>query len=359
MRVGVIGAGPSGLAVARLLSDRGYDVYVYEAHRGFAVKPCGWGFPTLDEEEASYGVFSEALKASIWAFKGYSVYLNDDMLYHSSRKILGFVIDKRLFLENLSQGLEIEMGSPARYLGRGVVKSKNGERVFDTVIIAGGFPAQHRRFERILAVQAIIRSPRIEDPEIPELRFYSDLVGYAWIFPEGERIARVGIGGYASREGLEKLLSMVIKRRRDLAGGEVIKKEGAEVTVSGVDWDLARSRDPYYVGEALGYVMPVTGEGIRPAIWSSIALFKSIENGTSYEEELRRLKLTRFIGINRRVLNLMLRARPGDRDLFIKSVPEDLMLNLSLGRAGTLDLLRLAKIPELVAMLARYSIKIM
>ncbi len=358
MRIGVIGAGPSGLSIARMLSDKGYDVYVYEAHRDFATKPCGWGYPAPDGDEARYSVFSEALKSTIWAFKGYNVYLNDDLLYHSDKQILGYIIDKKRFLESLSQGVKIETGSPARYLGRGVIRSRSGERRFDIVIIAGGFPAQPRRLDRILAIQTIIRSPKIEDAEIPELRFYSDLVGYAWIFPEGERIARVGVGGYADREELEKILSNVIKSRQDLARGEVLKREGAEVTVSGIDWDLARSRDPYYVGEALGYVMPITGEGIRPAMWSSIALFNSIENGTGYEEELKRLRLTRFIGVHRKILDLMLMMRPDERDLFLKNVPEDLMLNLSLGRASTIDLLRLAKNPELVIILAKYSIKL-
>ncbi len=358
MKVGVIGGGPSGLAIARMLSDRGYEVYVYEAHRSFAVKPCGWGYPTLDSDEKKYEVFSEAVKASLWVFKGYNVYLNDDLLFHSDKQILGYIIDKRQFLESLSQGVEVERGSPARYLGGGLIRGRSGVKRFDIVIIAGGFPAQPRRLDRILAVQAIIRSPRIEDAEIPELRFYSDLVGYAWVFPEGEKTARVGVGGYASRETLEKILGMVIKKRQDLAKGEVVKIEGAEVTVSGVDWDLARSRDPFYVGEALGYTMPVTGEGIRPAIWSSIALFNAIEKGSSYEEELRKLRLTRFIGIHRKILDIMLKMKPSERDLFIKNVPEDLMLNLSLGRAGTLDLLRLAKIPELAMILAKYSIKI-
>jgi len=359
LRIGIIGAGPSGLALARLLSDRGYDVYVYEAHERLAVKPCGWGYPALGEEEAGLTVFIEGLKASIWEYKGYRVYLDDREIFHSRDRVLGYIVDKREFLERLSQGLEVEKRSPARYLGKGVVRGRLGERRYDAVVVAGGFPSQPKRLERILAIQAIIRSPHIEEPEVPELRFYSELVGYAWIFPEGEKTARVGVGGYASRAFLDAMLRSLLKKRPDLSGGDIVKVEGAEVTVSGVDWDLASSKDPYYVGEALGYVMPATGEGIRPSIWSSIALARSIERGTDYPSELRRLRITRAMRIHRRVLELMLKMSPRDRAEFLRNIPEDLMLKISLGRADTRDLLGLAGAPRIIGLLARYSVNIM
>jgi len=359
LRVGVIGAGPSGLALARLLADRGYSVHVYEAHERLAVKPCGWGYPELDGDERSYSVFIEGVRASIWGYRGYRVYLDDGEVYNRTGKLLGYIVDKREFLERLSQGLEVERGSSARYLGKGVIRGRRGEVRYDAVVVAGGFPAQPKKLERILAIQAIVRSPSIEEPEIPELRFYSELVGYAWVFPESEKVARVGVGGYAERPELERLLQGILKKRSDLSAGEILKIEGAEVTVSGVDWDLASSKDPYYVGEALGFVMPATGEGIRPAIWSSIALSTSIDRGKDYAGELRKLRITKAMRIHKRVLDLMMRMNPKERAWFLKSIPEDLMLNISLGRVDAMDLLGLAGSPKILALLARYSINIL
>lgn len=358
MRVGIIGAGPSGLALARLLADRGYDVYVYEAHKSYAVKPCGWGFPVLDGDEASYSVFREALESAIWEYSGYDVYLDDALVYHSRSNIVGYIIDKREFLSRLSHNVKVLLGYPARYVGDGVISSKGAKERFDMVVIAGGYISQPRRLDRIIALQAIVRAPSIEEPEIPELRFYSELVGYSWIFPKDEKTAGVGVGGYASRQELEGILRRVIRSRRDLSRGSIERFEGAEVTVSGIDWDIAGSRDPYYVGEALGYVMPATGEGIRPGIWSSIALYRSIENKTQYQEELRRLRLTRSMGIQKKVLDLMLKMKPGERGEFLRSIPEDLMLKISLGRVENQDLLRIARIPGIIKILARYSLKI-
>lgn len=356
MRIGIIGAGPSGLALARLLFDKGYDVHVYEAHKRFATKPCGWGFPTLDPDEAVYSVFSEAIKSAIWKYKGYDVYLDDEILFHSRDRLLGYIIDKEEFLDRLSQGINVDMGSPARYEGKGVIRGRVGERRYDLVVIAGGFPSQPKNLEKILAIQVIVKAPSIEEPEIPELRFYSDLVGYAWIFPEGEKSARIGVGGFASREELEKILKHVLRKRADIYRGDVVKREGAQVTVSGVDWDAVESRDPYYVGEAAGFVLPATGEGIRPSIWSSIALFKSIEKGTPYVDELKELRITRVIRIHRRILDLMLRMTPRDRSEFLRSISEELMLKIALGRLHTRDLLGLAKTPRIIGILARYSL---
>jgi len=356
LRIGIIGAGPSGLALARLLSDKGYDVHVYEAHKRFATKPCGWGFPILDGEETGYSVFSEAIKSSIWRYEGYNVYLDDEMLFHSRNRLLGYIIDKEEFLDRLAQGISIYMDSPAKYNGRGVIRSRGGERRYDAVIIAGGFSSQPKSLEKILAIQVIVRVPSIEEPEIPELRFYSDLVGYAWIFPEGEKSARIGVGGFASRENLEKILEHILKKRADIHGGEVVKKEGAQVTVSGIDWEAIKSRDPYYVGEAAGFILPATGEGIRPSMWSSIALFKSIEKGTPYVDELRELRITRVIRIQRRILDLMLRMSPRDRSEFLREIPEELMLKIALGRLQTRDLLSLAKVSRVINILARYSL---
>jgi flavin-dependent dehydrogenase len=359
LKVGIIGAGPSGLALARILSERGYNVYVYEAHNRFAVKPCGWGFPVLDPEEAEHGVFLEAVRASIWSYSGYNVYLDDEILFHSRNRILGYIVDKEEYLNRLSQGIDVELGSPARYMGKGVIRGRNGERRYDIVVIAGGFVSQPKELERILAIQAIVRAPTIEEPEIPELRFYSDLVGYAWIFPEGDKIARIGVGGFANRGTLEKILKNVIKKRPDISKGEVVKREGAEVTVSGVDLDLAETRDPYYVGEAIGSVLPATGEGIRPSIWSSIALFRSIDRGTSYIDELQKLRIARAMKMQRRILDLMLKLSPRDRGEFLRSIPEDLMLRIALGKYEPWDLFIIARIPKIVGILARYSINIL
>lgn len=353
MRVGIIGAGPSGLSLARILSNMGYAVKVYEVQRDFAVKPCGWAYPELDEEERGHEVLAEGLRSAMWRYEGYKGYLDDRLVYYSRERVLGYIVDKRDFLARLAEGLDVEMGSSARYAGRGVVRSSRGEEKHDLVVIAGGFPSQPRPLERILAIQVQVRAPRVEEPELPELRFYSDLVGYAWVFPEDEKRARVGVGGYAGREVLEKILRGVLRSREDLARGEVLRSEGALVTVSGVDWGLAESRDPYYVGESVGYVMPATGEGIRAGVWSSIALARSMEKGTSYADELRKLKLTRFIRIHRRLVELMLRVSPRERGEFLTGVPEDLLVKLSLGRASAQDLLRAISSPQAAKILAK------
>ncbi len=349
MKIAVIGAGPAGATVARILHDKGYSVTLYEAQKSFAVKPCGWAFPVLDRDEKKEPIFDLVKEAVLWEYTGYKMYLDNQLVYHSSNRLLGYILDKPKFIEALVGDTPTRMGVKATYRGNGIVTtgSGNSER-FDKVIVAGGFPMQPRNLEKILALQYWVKTSRVEEPDFPELYFYSDMIGYAWIFPEGEKTLRVGIGGYASRDKLLALLHELMKSKKYIANGEKTKFEGAYVTVSGIDWDLASSTDPYYVGESMGAVMPATGEGIRLGMWTAIALARSIVNGTSYIDELKKIRVIRFMRPHRLMVEKLLKMSPETRKQFLMKTPEESLLRISLGRATVSDFLKIASRPEIL-----------
>lgn len=346
MKVSVVGAGPSGLAIARLLSDKGFNVRVFEAQSDYAVKPCGWGLPYTEDLNKTI-FYKDIYDSIIWEFKGYRVYIDGEKLFESSsRRVLGYIVDKRDLLRRMAEGVEVHLKTPVRFIeDRRIIIRGSEEIRSDLVINAGGFYTQKKNLDRILAIQYYLEGS-IEDPEIPELYFNSELVGYAWIFPEGARRARIGVGGYASRDFLEKILSKVIMSREDLKKAEIVKREGALVTVSGIDWSLAEDKNIYYVGESIGAVMPATGEGIRPSIFTSIALYNSIIKGTSYREELSRIKLFKAMEIQRKILDLEVMVSPQARKRFLMKTPEDILIKISLGDLSERDLMKIAMRPE-------------
>lgn len=89
--------------------------------------------------------------------------------------------------------------------------------------------------------------------------------GMAWVFPAGER-ARIGLGSYRGRSALGEELSRLLTHLgvEDPPGGE-----GGEVYGGYFPHALrpAIVGDLFLVGDAAGQCLPLTGEGIRPALF--------------------------------------------------------------------------------------------
>jgi len=344
MKIGIIGAGPAGLSLARLLNESGFQVTVYEVQSELAVKPCGWGFPHISGEDSSLlKPFIKDLEDSIvWEYSGYRVYLDGSLLFENKkRKVLGYIIDKKLFLKKLSEGIDLRLRSRARYVSENMIEANGLRTKYDVVVNAGGFYNQKKDLEKIPAIQYHLEGS-FEEPEIPELYFDSNLVGYTWFFPENKRRARIGIGGYASVGILEEMLRKLIISKNQFRNSLIIRREGAYVTVNGIDHDLVKDKDPYHIGEALGAVMPATGEGIRPSIYTSIALYKSLKSGTDYLSELKKLDIFNAIDLQKKILDIEIKIDPNLRRQFLMKTPEDLLIKISLGMITKKDLLSLA-----------------
>ncbi|MEM4790741.1 MAG: NAD(P)-binding protein [Thermofilum sp.] len=98
-RVAIVGAGPSGAFLARLLSDAGYKVTVFEALPKLAVKPCGWGVPfTIDR------VVKIPEDYIISEVHGYRVYIDEEKLLESKGVKYGYIVDKERLLEHFLEG---------------------------------------------------------------------------------------------------------------------------------------------------------------------------------------------------------------------------------------------------------------
>lgn len=110
---------------------------------------------------------------------------------------------------------------------------------------------------------------------------FQGLSGYLWYFPLGNNEAHVGAGDYHKRH-LEELKIFMNKYK-----GEILRVIGRPIRILPPSKCL-----PLYignvvgVGEAIGTVYPLLGEGIIPSLQCSDILIKNLHNLKNYEREV-------------------------------------------------------------------------
>lgn len=330
MEVAIVGAGPAGLSLAWFLKGTKYTATVYEALDDVGKKPCAWGL--MSGVESLLPITKDSIISEI---KGFRIYLNDKLIHDvRGKQTLGYIINKPLFLKHLAERLNVEFNSKVirkREGGKEEYYLVNGEKInADKVVISNGhyeLPKEHT----VPAIQ-YITDYKI-DPEVVEFYFYSDLLGYAWIFPD-DKGSKIGIGGYADISFLKERLSKLVK-------GKVFTFHGARVSDYGID--ELRLKEKTYVGEALGTVYPLTGEGIRPSILSSKIYADSLLEDKDFVKEFKASKLYFTIqaqakiidSVKKKIMSIGLLSK-----LITKSDP-DLVYRIAIGDFGMSDLIKL------------------
>lgn len=347
----VVGAGPAGAAFAYYASLRGYRVAVYEQAPRPGMKPCGWAVPSSISKHLN--VPGEAIVAGI---DGYRVYLDNKLLYDVRVKGWGWIIDKPRFLEELLEGVEthyrrplrVPCNGPPRLPQGGVIEAREG------VVLAPGSAWPCSPGEKISAVQRLYRAPSgLVEEGVVEIWFDSSMVGYYWVFPHSGRLVDIGVGGYLSFAELEERLKAFASRRLEGRGEGVSSFKGARIVVAGVDKGLfARRREPV-IGEAAGFVYPLTGEGIRPSVVSAYALIEELDRGVSRLEAAS--ETITWISRQKRLLDAIKRASPKARGDVLRALPAEAMVAVGLGSIDARSLLKiLARAPLAAAKLLRY-----
>ncbi len=337
MRVDVIGGGPAGASLAWFLRGRGLDIRVYDMSRVLGLKPCGGAVPVAVEEYLR--VPGDSIVSRL---RGHRVYLDNKLLFENYGGLWGYIIDKKLFLEKLVE-------DSGAHVARGVVASSDpvgyvqGDSPEYLRVVATGSYWSGLSGSRINAVQFIIEGHVGEEYEgIAELHFDSRFVGYYWVFPDNPGRLRVGVGGFKSFAELISMLRSFTSKW--FAGFRIIDKMGSRIYIGGLREDLLDKNLPI-VGEALGAVYPLSGEGIRPAIITSWALAEAIKTGKPYREVLRRTLLPWRISIHEKILNVLVRRGAELRASLLKTLSPEDSIRLGLGYFDK---------KSLVSILARY-----
>ncbi len=333
-KVIILGAGPSGAYLSRLLVDAGFNVEVFDVLEKLGLKPCGWGLPYTIEH-----VINLPEDVILSKIKEYRVVVDEsNEIYFKTRKTMGYIIDKPRFLSYLLEGVETNFGKvPSKEYMKGKM-----------VVDARGHVFYSGR--KINALQVVVRGNWNEDAV--EAYYFSELIGYGWLFPLSSREAKVGVGGEADWHILERYLLRILKM---LKVKEIVRREGSPIANGG----LIYPSHGYKIGEALGAVMPLTGEGIRPSLLTAKALYDTVVNGRRFIDTLEATGLPFQIKVHMAVLSLLRKSAPEHRRKLWEITPPEFLVKIVSGEISVRDLASLAfKHPRFMRELLKIGIMV-
>ena len=266
MRIAIAGAGISGAYLYRLLKGYGHDVTIFDIEHktNCRISPCAWGTSKGFEDlvgRAGLNPYDYILRSidHIWFDE---IKIKADML----------TIDKPKLIEDL--------------LGDAKIHDANSLWVsqYDRVIDATGVARAY-----LPPIPNDLISPcyqfRMVSDEPPEMRIKISRVGYAWSFPLSDHEFHVGAGS---------LVMDPVKILKDLTWmppysfGKRVKC----VCSSNVRLTAPRGSRPFVhgnvwgIGEAIGCVAPLAGDGILHGMRSALLLLENIDSPADYERAI-------------------------------------------------------------------------
>lgn len=322
----VVGAGPGGATAAMGLAQKGYDVLLLDRQKFPRDKVCGDAVPAgaLDllyslgmADKIREAGFYYVDKIRLVSPKGFVMDADLEEENHQSRS----AVVPRLQFDALLQEHAVDSGAtfmeahvkePILEDGRvvGVRARVNGhveEFRSQVVVAADGVtsaiarairPDEHVDGHRAVALRAYVED--IEElPHQVEFYLYEDILpGYAWIFPIGESRANIGLGmrldkfrehNYNLKKMLQDFMEMPEIKKRLRNGGEIHDVATWQLNF-GSQKNVQRAYDgAVLVGDAAGFINPLTGGGISNALTSARFAVETVHQAFLQEDFSRRV----------------------------------------------------------------------
>jgi flavin-dependent dehydrogenase len=287
--IAVIGGGPSGALCAERLRSAGFDVWLFDDHLSWE-KPCGGGlthralsaYPFLLDDTYPKRLIHHA---ELISPKGDRARLN---LHHPiavySRAVLNGLLLERAeragcrIIRSRVSSVELHQHSAS-------FSAQNTIHHADFLILAAGarnsfFPNTRPFAPSDLELTLGYFVPAHADGI--QVKFVRGLQGYIWSFPRCDHLS-VGICGSLARHTSRELHGYL----NDFMRAEHISAVGAEfyshVLPSPRAQTLAKRRvagsNWAFIGDAAGWVDPITGEGLYYALRSGELLAESLISG--------------------------------------------------------------------------------
>jgi len=284
MKIAIIGAGMVGAYLHRLLAAQGFLVDVFDRRPGTrcGLTPCAWG--------TTRG-FAELVKASGLDPSKYILKHPDHVIIDGLEISADLItIDKRMLIKDLLQDVEIDYSPPdaTRY-----------DRVIDATGVSRALlPSLPDDF--ILPCTQF----RVRTDGPLENRIKLGGIGYAWCFPLSDREYHVGCGslisdprkvlkelGWVGNDGSRNNIVCACTGTIRLAGPQ----SSQPFVIDGVQPEI------WGVGEAIGCVAPLAGDGIIPGMRSAQILVERWDDPSGYTKAI--LREFRWMQGERRVID--------------------------------------------------------
>ena len=274
MDIAVIGAGPAGLIASKLLDRAGYKINIIEEHKtiGKPVSCSGLIGKDFFDHFKQFD-FEESIKNRI---DGAKIFLGTNS-FELKRKGVSFVVDRAMFDQSLSNGLEISLEERFQSFERknGTISVKTNKRKFNTDLLIGSDgPSSRVRSQEFdynmkhykgyqVRIKADLDSNRLVEVHIQRPFF-------TWIVPEGDGIFRIGTISDSPKESLYRFLE-----ERGIKNTPIEAQSGVIPIGKGINY---RDR-VFLLGDAACQVKPLSGGGVYYGALAAEALANSIISG--------------------------------------------------------------------------------
>lgn len=320
----VVGAGPAGSATATELAQMGYDVLLLDRAPFPRDKTCGdavsedviqfmqrLGMGDKIRQAEARGEFYPLDGIRIVSPKGYVLHRQ---FQYDSRDAVSYVAP-RVYFDALIQKHAVESGAefavaevkePVIEDGRvrGVVARVGSDlRTFRSRVVVGADgvtsvimrhlrpePEQHHDSHRAVALRAYIEDLEIIPHEVEFYLYKPILPGYAWVFPTSDAEANIGLGMRLDifrrlNRNLKAMLSEFLKMpalQKRLKRGGIVRNIATWQLNFGSQKRLRHAFDgALLVGDAAGFINPLTGGGIHNALISARLAAQTIDEALS------------------------------------------------------------------------------
>ena len=251
MKIAIAGAGLTGSYLYRLLAPRGYTVDLFDrpARTRCGIEPCAWG--------TSRG-FAGLIEAAGLDPHAYVLARADHIVIDGLRVKADLItFDKQKLIEDLRQGAAVSHSKPdpAAY-----------DRIIDCTGVSRAFLPPVEDDVVLACVQYRVKTDRPLENEI-RLR----AIGYSWCFPLSRNEYHIGCGSLIADP--RKILEDLGWAESSSNPGEVICGCTAKIRLTAPLYSQpfmvqANECQVWGVGEAIGCVAPLAGDGVVPGMKS-------------------------------------------------------------------------------------------
>jgi|TARA_B100000315_G_scaffold129259_1_gene118926 flavin-dependent dehydrogenase len=274
MNIAIIGMGVAGSYLSSMLSQEhqvsGFDRLQKENFDAV----CAWG-----TAKAGIEIFAKNCGLN---FEDYITFTGKEMLVEVNGEMVDIDLmglccfDKIRFINDMADGINIEFG---KYVSKNTLNDDYDMLVDSTGLIRPLLP----RVKEDLLIPCMQYRVKYNDPPFDDfyVKPFPGLSGYFWYFPLGDGFFHIGAGDYYQRHNEE--ISNFLKKYP----AEIVKKNGRPVRIS-----PPSLCEPFYegkvvgVGESIGTVYPILGEGIIPSLQCADLLLENLNDLSNYRKRV-------------------------------------------------------------------------
>ncbi|HKQ75501.1 MAG TPA: NAD(P)/FAD-dependent oxidoreductase [Blastocatellia bacterium] len=303
MRIAIVGAGPAGGRLAHQLCKNGIEVLLFDAREAWE-KPCGGGVTSKALREFEFLRDGPAPKQMISSLR--LITARNRELTVAPRH--DFAIYSRKELSRMMRQQAVDAGAQLHCSrvertefaqGKWRIETAGGDFTADFLVGADGASSVIRRRVGLklepkdfaYALGWNVKTDNIA-PHV-DVKYLDEFSGYLWLFPRTDHISYGIASGFQETTPARlkaKLIDFIETQDRELAcelktasGNSTHRAGFYAAMIPALDvstWDRLKACDPKQawalIGDAAGFVDPLTGEGIYYAIKSADLLAQAL-----------------------------------------------------------------------------------